>query len=184
MKNPKNEATRRGPPARFPEDPLLRALVAKAQARGDTLTELARCLGVTYERFAQLRRGKGRLKTARRELLANAARYLNVPVALVLVLVGIITLDDFSWPDESESFEAQLDKELEALRLDAFYGAFMPASLLTAPPGLKQYVLFMYREIQRDAEGDERGPKWLRLLYQATIANQEGAPDEGAFRGS
>jgi hypothetical protein len=173
MKKSREDAPRRSPPLnKIPADPLLRALFARAQARGDTLTELAQHLGVSYERVAQWRRAESPLKTARRDVHQRAARYLEVPVLLIFALAGIITLDDFSRPVESEPLEAQLDRELADLRLDPFYGAFMPESLLTASLALKQYVLLMYREIQREPWSDERRPKWMKLLHQVAEAVQ------------
>ena len=78
------------PPVLRDEQPLLRALVAEAARRGDTLAGLAKALGVSYERLAQWRRNVSAIRNAHGFVHENAARYLGVPTVLVLVLAGVV----------------------------------------------------------------------------------------------
>ncbi len=78
------------PPVIQDDQVLLRILVAQATQRGETLAKLAQALGVTYERLAQWRRQEGSISRAHRSVHENAARYLGVPVVLVLTLAGTV----------------------------------------------------------------------------------------------
>lgn len=78
--------------------PLLRVLVWEAAQRGETLANLAKQLGVTYERLAQWRRNEAQICNAHRNVLENAARYLRCPTVLVLTMAGTVSLKDFVWP--------------------------------------------------------------------------------------
>src|SRR5674476_692391 len=86
------------PPIVRDEQPLLKALVAEATRRGETLASLAKALGVTYERLAQWRRNDALINNAHRSVHERAAKYLGLPTVLVLMFAGSIGLEEFVWP--------------------------------------------------------------------------------------
>lgn len=177
MSTRKKRATRMASaPVVVDRDPLLRVLVAKAARQGLPLKDLASQLGVTYERLAQWRRGKSTMKTAHRSVHECAARYLEVPVVLVLVLGGVVKLHDFIWP-EDESLERRLRQELEAMRHDPFVAAFVPESLQSAAPEVQLFAAFLYRQLQGSSEMSRRGPAWMSALHRVIVAQAHGAAD-------
>jgi hypothetical protein len=90
--NMKSKATGNPEPSHSASDqPLLAALVAEATRRGESLTSLARALGVTYERLAQWRRGEDSIASAKRGVHENAAGYLGIPTVLDLTLSVLIS---------------------------------------------------------------------------------------------
>lgn len=157
-------------------DPLLRALVSKATSHGQPLKDLARELGVSYERLAQWRRGKSTMRTAHRSVHERAARYLEIPVVLVLVLSGLVELRDFIWP-EDESLEERLRQELEVMRNDPLVAAFAPESLQSAAPEVRLFTAFLYRQLQGSSEMARRGLPWMSALHRAVVAQAHGAAD-------
>ena len=138
----------------MPDDaqPLLRALVAEAARRGDTLAALAKALGVSYERLATWRRGDADIGGARVSVHENAARYLGVPTVLVLVMAGTISLEQFIWPQKG-AIGDRMARELERLRQHPFIGPFVPAELASAAPSVKLFVAFPFHELSGDATG-------------------------------
>jgi hypothetical protein len=146
-KESQSMAKRRNPPALVrDEQVLLRILVAQATQRGDTLAKLAKALGVNYERLAQWRRQEADIGRAQRSVHQNAAEYLGVPVVLVLTLAGTVSMEDFVWPSKAP-MSKRVQFELERLRQDPFFAAFVPETLSKAEPGVQLLVAFLYREL-------------------------------------
>ncbi|PIZ22460.1 MAG: hypothetical protein COY49_08450 [Comamonadaceae bacterium CG_4_10_14_0_8_um_filter_57_29] len=161
------------PPVIHDDHVLLRLLVAQATQRGDTLAKLAQALGVTYERLAQWRRQEGDIGRAQRSVHENAARYLGLPVVLVLALAGTVSLTDFVWPAR-ESLSARVGLELERLRLDPYFAAFVPPALAHADPAVQLLVAFMYRELKLPQDGQATSYHWMTALHQAAFGHAEG----------
>ena len=155
------------------EQVLLRILVAQAAQRGDTLAKLAQALGVTYERLAQWRRHEAKIGNANRSVHEKAAKYLGLPVVLVLTLAGTVSLSDFVWPGR-ESLSARVGMELERLRQDPMLAAFVPAALATAEPAVKLLVAFLYRELSVPEVPRGSTYHWVTALHQAAQGNAEG----------
>jgi transcriptional regulator with XRE-family HTH domain len=177
------KADRANPPPVIQDDQvLLRILVAQATQRGETLAKLAQALGVTYERLAQWRRLEGSISRAQRSVHENAARYLGVPVVLVLTLAGTVSLADFVWPAR-ESLSARVGMELERLRLDPFLAAFVPAALANADPAVKLLIAFMYRELKLPQGAPIASFHWMTALHQAALGHAEGLQGLEKLRG-
>lgn len=170
------------PPVRRDEQPLLRVLVAEATRRGDTLSSLAKTLGVTYERLAQWRRSESDIGNAHHAVHENAAKYLGLPTVLVLVLAGAITLDQFVWPQKG-SVSERVAREIERLRRHPFVGPFVPSELASAAPSVKLFVVFLFHELCGESAGVEPSYRWLTNLHKAAVGNVEAQLELDALRG-
>jgi len=176
------KAKRHNPPALVRDDQvLLRILVAQATQRGDTLIKLAKALGVTYERLAQWRRHEADIGRAQRSVHENAAVYLGVPVVLVLTLAGTVSLKDFVWPEKAP-MSKRVQLELERLRQDPFFAAFVPDALSKADPGVQLLVAFLYRELSPVQVPQSSGYQWLTAMHQAALGHSEGLQALGTAR--
>ena len=162
---------------------MLRILVAKAAAQGQTLTSLAKELGVTYSRLTQWRREKFAMRSAHRSVHLRAARYLGVPTALTLALAGVVGLEDFIWP-ESETLEARLRRDIEEMRHDPHVAAFLPSSLAIAAPELQLLIVFLYRQL-KGVDAPQREQPWLAGWHRAVVElrGPELRTDSGKVRG-
>lgn len=166
--------TRKSPPLlTSDEQPLLRLLVAEATRRGDTLAELAKVLGVTYERLAQWRRGAAQISKSTRSVHQKAASYLGLPTVLILVLSGMTELSDFVWP-QRESLRTRLGREIERMRQDPYLGAFVPKELASAEPAIKLFVTFMFHELESGPRQAQSAYHWLSALHLASAGNRDG----------
>lgn len=183
MKHKETSNTRRRspPPLLRDEQPLLRILVAEATRRGDTLAELAKALGVTYERLAQWRRNDAAIGNAHRAVHEKAGNYLGIPAMAVLILAGTVGLKELVWPARG-SLNDRVDRELERLQHDPFVGPFVPPDLASAAPAVKLFVLFLARELEGDASHGKAGYRWMMALHQATTGNASGLLELEAMR--
>lgn len=161
------------------EQPLLRALITAAARKGDTLAQLAKELGVTYERLAQWRRGEGSIATARRSVHESAAFYLGMPVALVLVMAGQIGVGDFVWPARAP-LRQRISSGIERLKGHPHFGAFVPSELNVAPEPVKLFVLFICHELEGAGGLDQDRYRWLAALHRSALdPSQRSASREG-----
>jgi hypothetical protein len=83
------KSRRRVPAPSVHDQPLVRVLIAESIRRGDSLSELAAHLGVSYQHVAQWRRNEYKIANAKRSVFEAAARYLKVPTVIVLCLARI-----------------------------------------------------------------------------------------------
>jgi transcriptional regulator with XRE-family HTH domain len=150
--------------------PLMRAVVAEAQRRGDSLAQLAKQLGVTYQRLTQWRRYEGSIGNAHHSVLEKAAQYLGVPTVLVLVLANKIGLKQFVWPARAP-LKDRVGQELARLRQDPFLGAFVPPGLSTASAEIQLFVAFLYHEVGGQGAQGENAYQWLRALHHAAVGD-------------
>lgn len=161
------------------EQALLRALVAQATRRGETLGGLAKALGVSYERLAQWRRGDADIRSAQASMHIRAGQYLGLPTVLILVLAGVISLEQFVWPAK-DALPQRLAQELERLRQHPFLGPFVPPELTSAEPAVKLFVAFLFHELSGGPEGNMPSFRWLNALHQASAgkasSGASGAP--------
>jgi len=166
------------PQARDPA--LIHLLLVECARRGESITALARHLGVTYERFAQWRRGEGKISNAHRAVLRAAADYLNCAPVYVLVLAGVIGVEDFVFPADFPVRE-RLRHELARMRADPRVAGLMPDGL----EGLSQAVQLFVVQLYGEATGlpkAEAFAGWSRALQLAAVDDAD-ARDELARRG-
>lgn len=159
--------------------PLLRALVHESRRRSQTLRQLAEILGVDYRRLAQWRSDEGSIARAHRSVFERAARYLQLPYVLILLLAGAIKLQDLVWPDgNKEMLDRRIRGGIEQLRTDPVYGGAVPVELEQAPRNVKLFVLFLYDQAQGDTPGNEKPVRWLSTLsdVRALLDDVNAAP--------
>lgn len=154
------------------DEPLVRLLVAEAARRGDTLVMLAENLGISYSRLTQWRRKEASMANAHRSVHFNAAAYLGLPTALVVVLAGVVTLTDFIWPSP-DSLESRLQKEIEVMRQDPLFGGFVPQELTSTSREIRMFVAFLYAETGRRSSARQGCQHWLSLLHGAAVSHDE-----------
>jgi hypothetical protein len=171
--------TRRGPLLVQREDrALLGALVAQATRRGETLAGLAKILGVSYERLAQWRRGDADIGHAKTSVHEKAGQYLGLPTVLILVLAGVVNLEQFVWPAK-DGLPQRLAQELERLRQHPFLGPFVPPGLSLAEPAVQLFVAFLFHELSGESQGAQPSYRWLNALHQATVGNAQATAAPG-----
>ena len=162
--------------------PLLRALAAQAQHRGDTLHELAKVLGVTYARLTQWRRHEPDFANANVQVIERAAHYLGIPTILGLVMAGRIGLADMYWPAKGGLGE-RVEGELERLRRDPFIGSFVPQELASAAPAVQLFVVFLYRELA-GPDTRQESLRWLEALHKVAAGDLKARLDLDRLRAS
>jgi transcriptional regulator with XRE-family HTH domain len=168
------DGTNAGPSHHLPltkyEQPLLRLLVAEANKRGDSLTQLAKRLGVSYARLAQWGRNEGQITNAHQTVQEKAAEYLGLPP--VLIRAFSMNLKEFVWPERG-SLHQRVRHEMDLLKKDPFLGPFVPLEMAAAAPAVQLFVVFLYREL--NGSSDERKPayQWLNALHRAAVGNVE-----------
>ncbi len=163
------------------EQALLKALVAQAAKRGETLAGLAKILGVSYERLAQWRRGDADIRTANARVHRRAGHYLGLPPVVVLVMAGVVNLEDFVWP-ATEALPKRLARELERLRQDPFLGPFVPAKLTVADPEVQLFVAFLFHELAGEPVQVVPNHRWLNALHQVTVVAAQMRTEQGGDR--
>lgn len=174
MKEKTTVADKGGHPSRHNdcEQPLIRALMAHAHRRGESLAQLAKHLGVTYERFSQWRRNPSKVATANETVFVNAAKYLGVPTILAMVMANRIELCQFVWP-AAATLDERIVQQLNELRQDPFLGGFVPRELADAPLPVQLFVVFLYHQLGRPGTLDDSGQRWLSTLQRAVSGDAE-----------
>jgi transcriptional regulator with XRE-family HTH domain len=153
------------------EQPLIKALMAHAHRRGESLAQLAKHLGVTYERLSQWRRNPSKVATANETVFVNAAKYLGVPTILAMGMANRIELCQFVWPDAA-TLDDRVFQQLDELRQDRFLGGFVPRELADTPLPVQLFVVFLYHQLGRPGTPDDSGHRWLNTLQQAAVGEE------------
>lgn len=153
--------------------PLMGWLVDEAAQRGLSLQELATGLGVTYGYIAQLRNGHKSTASIGKPFAAACARFLGVPVAVVLVLSGFLTVRDFSTVAEPE--EESMDRAMRKLRsnkwLMASIGVADPQGL---PLDQKRLLANVFgAQLNADPFGHTLLPHMVAQLQRAAVVHNE-----------
>ncbi|WP_114971143.1 hypothetical protein [Rhodoferax ferrireducens] len=177
----KNEQKVKNALKRGGAQPLVRALVVEAARRGDTLAELAKQLGVTYVRLAQWRRQEADIGKAHASVHELAGQYLGIPTVLVLVMAKKVGLLQLVWP-ATASLTERIGREMEKLRQNPFFGAFVPAELAAASPALQLFVVFLVHEIEGRGANEASNYRWLRALHQAAAGDLHGQTELDELR--
>lgn len=158
---------------------LIHLLLVECARRGETVSQLARHLGVTYERLAQWRRGEGSVSRARRNVLRAAADYLGCAPVYVLVLAGLVDVNDFVFPSEFSPGE-RLRHELAVIAADVRFAGLVPNELADASMAVKLFVVQLYYEATGYPKA-EAFNGWSRALQFAAVGDSD-ARDELARR--
>lgn len=162
-------------PSETAQHPLVRLLIRRAEARGDSLTTLAKELGVSYERFTQWRRGEADIGNARRSVLHAAARYTGVPPILVLGLCRKFELNDFIVPS-TKPIGDRLHSEITRIKEHRLLGGFVPRELFEAKDPIKLLVIFLVRQIEARSDTQTH---WLSVMHLIANAKYENLPTGG-----
>ena len=162
--------------------PLLRALVARAGERGDSMGELAKRLGVTYERFAQWRRAEAQVSKAHDAVFERAAEYLGIPTVVAMALAGRIGLQQLAWPSGAPLAD-RVKFELDRLRSNPFIGPFVPAEIDDASPAVQMFVIFLAHEVAAGGGRSSFGDGWLIALNRVAAGTFKGPANEKVPRG-
>jgi hypothetical protein len=161
------------------EDVLMRLLLHKASTRQETLKQLSRYLGISYERLSQLRARSHPFAHTSRQVLGKVSAYLEIPTVLVMAHAGQIRLEDFAWPQPSTS---RVTDALHSLRSDPIYGAFVPQELDGAHPAVQLLVVFLYERLTTEPRGGWRTAAWLTELESAIASVGRNAPEPDGVR--
>jgi hypothetical protein len=167
MPSKDNQSSRRRFADKSSNSPLLHLLTSEATRRGDTLTALARALGVSYERVAQWRRGEGDISRASRGVHEAAASYLALTTAHVLCMAGVVRASDFVVPNSPPAGN-RIERELSILKEDPAFAAFVPESLWTADTAVQWFVMLLYREVAGGYPTSKVHLEWFNAL-QLTV---------------
>ncbi|APW42543.1 hypothetical protein [Rhodoferax saidenbachensis] len=168
------------PPLRQDEQALLQFLVAEAKRRGDSMTQLAKSLGVTYARLAQWRREDARIENSGRPVFEKAALYLGWPTLFVLLHAGVVRLSDIAWPGKGSLADC-MAREIERMRQHPRIGPWIPPAIEKANLGIRLFVAFLFNEYERATKADESRLDWLEELRNVSQTHLKEA--KTALRG-
>ena len=150
------------------DPPLIRVLLKEANRRLQQMAAMCEALDCTYGYIAQLRCGHRRPENIGQGFAEKAAAYLGVPTAVVKLLAGRVTIEDFAWPQRSRTDEVAAC--LQALRDDAVIGPLVPDALFEAAPQVQEFVWRLYEECSgQHPLGMRELPRVLEYLQRAAM---------------
>jgi transcriptional regulator with XRE-family HTH domain len=126
---------------KLPGAALLVRLCKAANSQNLQLNELAKELGITYDYFAQLRRGSKSVPNISDEFADRCAKFLRLPKITILVEAGKISISDFYEPINTELL---LDQAIRAILEDPHYAGFAPLDLLECNDTCKTFIVKLY----------------------------------------
>ena len=106
---------------------LLSALVKCASERGQTLTEMAKEVGVTYGYICQLRNGDRKVSSASATFTLGCAIYLGIPHLTALVMAGKLGEKDLYEMNEVPARD--LGSAMEVIVSDAKFGTLVTSEI-------------------------------------------------------
>lgn len=174
------KSRRRVPTPRVQDQPLLRVLIAESTRRGETLSELAAHLGVSYQHVTQWRRNEYNVAHANRPVLEAAGRYLKVPTVIVLCMAGIVGVADFAMSEQGSMLE-RLEVDLQRMRHDPFFAGFVPDALDKSDRSVQRLVAFLYRELSGGHRDGGRHFEWVRTLELAALGHVQAQSELAAL---
>lgn len=122
---------------------VLELLKKQAERQGHSKEQLARALGISYQRLNQYERGHARVADAKKDTLAAISRYLEVPVIWVMLMTGHIAQPELVWPGDEQ--KKRLELALTHMRSDPWVGALVPPDIEDSSVGLQEFVVMLYR---------------------------------------
>ncbi|MNR71721.1 hypothetical protein D3C71_23990 [compost metagenome] len=136
---------------------LISALHRRADELGQTLNEMCRHLGVTYGYINQMRNGLRSTKAISEDFSYNCARYLGVPRMTVLVLAGVVSMEDLY--ARVNLWQAEVPRAMAYLCEDMEWGPLVTQEIREGSPQTQYLVLRLYE----DATGRKLLPERLDL---------------------
>ncbi len=155
-----------------PGGPLLGWLVDEARRRNQSLTEMATELGVTYGYIVQLRNGHRCCENLSNVVVQAAARYLGVPAIVVKLLAGVINVQDFLYPYETE--EEFVERAMRRVLDDPQFRVSVPVDVAELPLEAKKALVMLYAEsVPHDVLQARSLPNILQWLQRAAVIHDE-----------
>lgn len=158
-------------------------LYRTAAARGQTKTEMAQHVGVTFGYVRQLATGVRLVEQMSGDFCRACANYLDIPPVAVMLAAGRITLSDFLMPEVERAPGWQLTAGLERIAADPMLGCLMPKEVWDAPDTVKQLLVALYE----DATKQELMPtRQLPMIFRglqdaALVLAEEDAVNDAAY---
>jgi len=155
--------------------PVLELLLQRAAKNGHSQVQLAKAIGVSYQRLRQYRRGEAGLANALPSTLKKVSIYLDMPVVLLMVLAGRLGIQDMEWPGDVQ--RGRLQQALLAMRHDPWVGPLMPAELEQGPASVQQFVLWLWGQYTvacNTAAGNAYPMRWTDILAVLAVRESTG----------
>ena len=125
---------------------ILGLLAKQAKKLGHSREQLARALGISYQRLHQYERGLSRVADAKKETLAAIGRYLEIPVIWVMLMTGHISDAETLWPGDEQKTRLRL--ALGHMRADPWLAAMMPDEIDQSSARIQEFVVMLYRMLR------------------------------------
>lgn len=152
--------------------PLIAWLFDEARRRRMELNEMAEELGVTYGYINQLRTGIRKTNQISYVVARACAEFLGVPIVVVHLLSGFLSMEDFLLPAESE--EQRLDRAIRQMQDDPSVRASVHIDLGELDIEGKRAMVLMYAQATgQDLLGLHELPVMLRWLQRAAVIHDE-----------
>lgn len=153
---------------------LIESLYKTAAMRGETKSELARHVGVSYGYLSQLSSGLRSVETISSEFARACARYLDIPPVAVMLASGRIKAVDFLMPEAGPSPSIQLNRGLERIASDPIVGCLLPAEIWDAPDSVKTLLVALYEDVtQQELLPPRRMLSIFQALQDAAVALED-----------
>ncbi|MCB2027644.1 MAG: hypothetical protein KDH18_02540 [Rhodoferax sp.] len=151
-----------------PGGPLMGWLLDTCNARGGNMQKMAKELGVTPGYIKQLCNGVRRTQDISAEFCKACSRYLVTPRIAVMVVAGVISLEDFIHPEETE--KAAVERAMRHIANDPQMALAVPENLDALPFEAKRALALMYVETStQDVFGLRQLPAlvhWLKVAVR------------------
>ncbi|BAL23697.1 hypothetical protein [Azoarcus sp. KH32C] len=124
-------------------EPRLMALLrAEAMRRGDSISYMAKVLGVTHGYISLLSSGRRQVENVSPAFIANCAAYLAVAPIVVKLAAGIVELGDFV--DHTAREDVLLQRLFSDVRRDPEFGAVWPGGEEELSREQRRFVAYCY----------------------------------------
>lgn len=158
---------------------LIAALMATAFARGQSLTEMATELGVTYGYIQQLRSGTRSTTQISDDFASACAAYLMTPKIVVLLISGKVSRDDFYVDPASRVRD--VNRAFEFIINDPNWLHLLTPEMYEATFDTKECIVKMYeRATGRKLLLEQASPVELSEQIQKIVAGFEPSKERAA----